>query len=98
MRGLSEKPGPYGDCVVDWLGLGLPPRQPTLLLALHTASADGIQHPQGSPRLLSLAAFSSSPELYLCAAGRQTVLNPVRTTLLSWTCSVKVLDTLVVIF
>lgn len=47
--GLPEKWGPYGDCMVECLGLGQPPlpphtpEQPTLLLALRSALSDGVQ-------------------------------------------------------
>lgn len=64
-RGLHEKPGPYGDGMVECLGLGLPSLQPTLLLAGRTASSDPVQPPRGSLRLLSQAALSSTPSLTL---------------------------------
>lgn len=51
--GLPEKWGPYGDCMVECLGLGRPPlpphapEQPTLLLALRSALSDGVQALRG---------------------------------------------------
>lgn len=64
-RGLHEKPGPYGDGMVECLGPGLPSLQPTLLLAGRAASSDPVQPPRGSLRLLSQAALSSTPSLSL---------------------------------